>query len=85
MTKYEPLREYLVARQHMPRVRMTFAEVAAVIRDSLPPSAFKHPAWWSNQSNTARRPHAAAWTDAGFKVSSFHQAPEGGWVVFERQ
>jgi hypothetical protein len=84
MKKYEPLREYLAARQHLPRVRMTFAEVAKAIGEPLPASAFNHAAWWANQTDTTHRGHAAAWLQAGFKVDSFHQEPTSGWVVFVR-
>ena len=85
MAKYQPLHEYLAARQHMPRVRMTFADVAAVIGDALPRSAFEYREWWANQSNTTRRPQAAAWLDAGFVVDGLHQAASDGWVEFARR
>jgi hypothetical protein len=85
MAKYDPLREYLTARQHLPRVRMTFAEVAAVLEEPLPDSAFKYREWWANQSNTANRQWAAAWLDAGFVVEDVHQEPGVGWVVFAQQ
>ena len=85
MTKYQPLREHLVARQHLPRVQMTFAEVAAILGEPLPDSAFKYREWWANQSNTANRPQAAAWLDAGFTVAEVHQEPTAGRVVFDRQ
>ena len=87
MTKYQPLREYLVACQQLARVRMTFAEVAAVLGAPLPPSAFNHQAWWANQSNTADRQWAAAWLDAGFEVDGFRQGndPAACWVEFVRQ
>jgi hypothetical protein len=73
MTKYQPLYEYLVARQSVARVRMTFSEVAEVIGAPLPPSAFNDREWWANQTNTANRPQAAAWLEAGFAVGSVHQ------------
>lgn len=50
MAKYDPLREYLAARQQMPRVQMTFAEVAAVLEEPLPDSAFKYREWWAPTS-----------------------------------
>lgn len=82
MTKYQPLREYLIERRHMPRVRVTFAEVAEIIGDSLPQSAFTHREWWSNQSDTTNRPQAAAWIGAGFKVDSVQQFADSGVVEF---
>lgn len=82
MTKYQPLREYLAERQHMSRVRMTFAEVAAVIGEALPPSAFKYREWWSDTTN---RSQAAAWMDAGFKVDNVQLAGDSGSVEFLRR
>ena len=84
MAKYDPLREYLAARQHLPQVRMTFAEVAAVLGEPLPESAFKYREWWANQSNTANRQWAAAWLDAGFVVEDVRQESGAGWVLFAR-
>jgi hypothetical protein len=83
-TKYQSLRAYLVARQHTPRVQLTFAEIEEVIAASLPDSAFKYREWWSNQSDTSNRPQAAAWIDAGFRVDSVHQSGRDGWVAFVR-
>ena len=85
MTKYQPLYEYLVSRQHLPRVRMTFAEVSHVIRAPLPKSAFTYREWWANQTDTAGRPQAAAWQGAGFEVASLHQESASGHVEFVRR
>jgi len=85
MTKYQPLYEYLASRQHLSRVRMTFAEVSLVIRTPLPKSAFTYREWWANQTNTARRPWAAAWQGTGFEVASVHQEPVSGHVEFVRR
>ena len=63
----------------------TFDVVAAVLDEPLPDSAFKYREWWANQANTANRPQAAAWLDAGFTVSGVHQEPAAGWVEFDRQ
>jgi hypothetical protein len=80
--KYQPLREYLAARQNTPRVQVTFAEIEALIGTSLPDSAFKYREWWSNQSDTSNRSQAAAWLNAGFRVESVDQSRRGGFVVF---
>jgi hypothetical protein len=81
-TKYQPLQAYLVERRHMPRVRMTFADVAEIIGHSLPKSAFTYREWWSNPSDTTNRPQAAAWMTAGFKVDSVQQLADTGVVEF---
>lgn len=83
--KYDPLREHLSGLHGSSRVRMTFAEIAAIIGEALPPAAFKYREWWANQTDTTRRSWAAAWLDAGFKVEDVHQDPESGWVEFVRQ
>jgi hypothetical protein len=45
-------------------VPMTFLELERLQGKSLPPSARKYAAWWSNT-----RPHARCWTTAGYKVA----------------
>jgi hypothetical protein len=75
--KYEPLRAYLASQRSMPRLRMTFAEVEAVLGSSLPESARKHRAWWSNLSDRTNRPQAAAWLDAEFEVGLVDQSGSG--------
>ena len=85
MGKYEPLRKHLVACRDKLKVRMTFAEVAAVLGTSLPNSAFKHRGWWANPVDATHRPHAAAWLDAGFEVESVKQDADNGWVEFVRK
>lgn len=82
-SKYEPLRDYLNARQHMPRVQLSFEQIAALLGSPLPKSAFEHRAWWSNQSKTLNRPQAAAWLGAGFVVASVGQ--DHGVVEFVRR
>jgi hypothetical protein len=84
MTKYEPLKEFLIARQHSPRVEMTFAQVEEVLGQRLPPSAYKHREWWANQSDTTNRQWAAAWLEAGFEVGTLHQNMTDGKVEFVR-
>jgi hypothetical protein len=83
--KYQPLRKYLEAQQSQDRIRLSFAAIAKILRTELPASAFRHQAWWANQSNTERRSWAAAWLDAGFIVDSFHQDESDGWVLFVRK
>ena len=83
--KYQPLREYLLARQHLPRVRLTFAEIETLIAQSLPESASKYREWWSNQSDTTNRPQAAAWRNAGFLVKGLQLSATDGWVEFRRE
>jgi hypothetical protein len=84
-SKYQPLREYLAARQDAPHVRLTFAEIEAVIAGGLPESATRHREWWSNQADTAKSPQSAAWQGAGFEVRSVYPSASDGWVEFARK
>jgi len=78
--KYQPLEDYLADRQNKLVVRLSFPSLETIIAGSLPASAHQYREWWSNQSDTSNRPHAAAWLNAGFKVSRVDQ--ENGWVEF---
>lgn len=78
--KYQPLGDYLAARQNETTVRLSFTDVEKIIAGSLPASAHQYREWWSNQSDTSNRPQAAAWLNAGFKVGSVDQ--QSGWVEF---
>lgn len=63
MSKYDPLSDYLKSKDQ-DRVPMTFKELELLIDDSLPPSARKHRAWWSN--NPSNSVITRAWLDAGY-------------------
>jgi hypothetical protein len=80
--KYAPLRDRLTGEQQN-SVRLTFSEIEDLIGEPLPDSAHKYREWWANQSNVANRPHARAWTEAGFAVESVDQSQ--AWVQFMRR
>lgn len=61
--KYTPLTEFL-RRQSRAVVRMSFEDIEGVIGTKLPPSATRHRAWWSNNSDN--NVMTKAWKDAGF-------------------
>lgn len=48
-------------------VTLTFSEIEGFIGDDLPPSAYKHDAFWSNS-----RTHSVAfgWLDAGYQTTN---------------
>lgn len=50
MAKYSALSQHLSAIEAN-TASLTFKEIQAIIDDQLPPSAFKHHAWWSNELN----------------------------------
>ncbi|MEV5745744.1 hypothetical protein AB0L30_37295 [Microbispora rosea] len=59
--QYERLARHLQqdGREH---VEMTFAQVARIIGEELPPSAYKHPAWWGSDPKHTQ----AVWLDVGY-------------------
>lgn len=65
MSKYATLGRHL-KEQARDTIPMTFTEVERVLGTELPPSAYRHRAWWSNnpENNVATR----EWLDAGFET-----------------
>jgi DNA-binding transcriptional regulator YiaG len=63
--KYQPLFDYL-RRSGQDEVTLTFAEIEALLADTLPDSARATRAWWSNRSKGALQ--ATAWMGAGYHV-----------------
>lgn len=62
--QYQRLEGHLRAAGR-PRIEMTFAEVAQVIGEQLPPSAHQHPAWWGGDPRHTQ----AVRLDAGYTAS----------------
>lgn len=75
--KYEKLKSHLQSI-NQDRVTMTFAEIEEILGFSLPNSAYKHRAWWSN---TDSHTQARAWLDAGWKVSIINQGRD---ITFDK-
>jgi hypothetical protein len=48
-----------------PRIEMTFAEVAEVIGERLPGSAYQYPAWWSSDPKHSQ----STWLDADYTAT----------------
>lgn len=64
-SKYQPLLEFLRdSNQH--EVTLTFAEIEALMNETLPDSARSKRAWWSNRTKGALQ--ASAWMEAGYRV-----------------
>jgi hypothetical protein len=63
--QYEQLGRHLRGLGH-PLIEMSFADVAAVIGDQLPPSAYDHPAWWGSDPNHTQ----SVWLDVGYAASA---------------
>jgi len=64
--KYMPLSEYLQTVDKN-QIELSFSEIEEVLGFSLPKSAHKFDAWWSNGS----KPHSKAWLEAGWKVTDY--------------
>ena len=64
--KYSPLENHLV-NKGFSQIPMSFSDIETIIHDSLPPSARKHRAWWSN--NPSNSVITFAWLNAGYKTA----------------
>lgn len=79
MTRYAALTSHLIHAAGE-RIPMTFEEIEAVVGHTLPQSALKHRAWWSN--NPSNSVITQAWLDAGFRSEQVDM--EGRHLVFRR-
>jgi hypothetical protein len=79
MSKYDPLKSFLATRQTQ-EVPMSFHDIEELIHAPLPPVAFKHRAWWSN--NPSNSVITRAWLDAGYKTERVDMS--GHKLVFRR-
>ncbi|HVY86242.1 MAG TPA: hypothetical protein VG943_13995 [Caulobacterales bacterium] len=77
--KYAALKAFLTM-QRASRLTMTFDEVAAAAKTTLPASAYQYEAWWANNATTHTQ--ANAWLDAGFRTEQVDL--EGRRVSFVR-
>jgi hypothetical protein len=73
MSKYGPLTVFLAAR-HGRKVRMTFAEIEAVLGQKLPEKSKSVRAWWSN--NPSNNVMTKAWLAAGYRTAEVDVAGE---------
>lgn len=79
MAKYEPLREFLAARSDR-EIPLSFPQIETIIGAALPPVAFKHRAWWSNNPSNSVITHA--WLDASYKTERVDMGSQK--LVFRR-
>jgi hypothetical protein len=78
--KYDGLEGHLEFRAAFTGlVKLSFARIDGLMGSSLPMSAFKDIAWWSNKSTSA---HAKAWLDAGWEVQEINL--KEGSVTFKK-
>lgn len=83
-SKYDSLKKFL-QEQTAAEVMLRFSDAAGILGFRLPSSAYKHQAYWANQSDSVNRPWVKAWQDAGFEVDAYSLSQENGWVRFRRR
>ncbi len=84
MSKYDPLQDFLEPlASHIAEVTLTFDQIEGILGFDLPPSAYKHRAWWGNPNSSSRHTQAQAWLTAGWKVDTVNQDEK--WVRFRRK
>jgi hypothetical protein len=62
--QYQRLERHLRAASRL-RIEMTFAEIAQVIGEELPSSAYQYSAWWGSDPKHTQ----AVWLDAAYTAS----------------
>lgn len=84
-SKYELLQNFLSSQSAgTSEITLTFSQIEDILKSRLPESAYRHQAWWANQSDVSTRTQTKAWINAGFKVDGLYQEREKGWVRFVR-
>ncbi|WP_339747249.1 hypothetical protein [uncultured Maricaulis sp.] len=78
--KYTPLEHHLQA-QTLNHIELRFCDIERIIGATLPPSARRHRAWWSN--NPSNSVATYAWLNAGYRSAQVDMAGER--LVFERR
>ncbi len=78
--KYDPLKHYLEASGQA-EVPLGFDQIEQIIGSTLPASARKHAAWWSN--SPAGHVNAQAWLEAGYASQNVDLHTER--LVFNRR
>lgn len=68
MGKYEPLRRHL-ENLDSPHWDVEFSDIEKVLGFPLPASAYRHSAWWANETHGSHS-HARGWQDAGWETQS---------------
>lgn len=83
MHKYDPLEKFLInMHPAISEFTLTFEQIEIILGDKLPPSAFKHRAWWSNEIDGILVA-VHSWMNAKWMVDTVDQ--KAHWVRFRRQ
>ncbi|MCE9645275.1 MAG: hypothetical protein K8S20_04685 [Chloroflexi bacterium] len=68
--KYTPLESYLLALPATRReVSLSFKQIEAILKSSLPASAYEDRRWWDHGTEGNHR-NTRAWSNAGWKVDT---------------
>jgi CBS domain-containing protein len=71
---YANLAIYLRDRPtEIPSVTLAFQEIESILAAELPPSAYKHRAWWSNDPT---KPQSLAWLEEGWRTTSVNMTEQ---------
>ncbi|RKQ13332.1 DUF7662 domain-containing protein [Ureibacillus endophyticus] len=74
--RYVLLQHYLM-NVSANEIKLSFSEIESIIKESLPASAYKYPAWWGNTERSQK--HAVTWLHAGYKIKEINF---GNYVIF---
>lgn len=80
MTKFEPLQRYLESL-HCESWDARFSDIERILGADLPPSAYRHNAWWANETSRPMN-HKASWQEAGWRTRNVNLRQRS--VRFER-
>lgn len=67
MSKYQKLSLHLASIE-IGEWRASFDDIEEILGFELPPSAYEHPAWWSNQAGGHAQ--SSAWQDVGWRTEN---------------
>lgn len=76
--KYLPLRRYLEVK-NTPYIQLSYSNIEKILGFSLPGSAHKHQAWWSNNYDHSQ---AIAWMDAGYETDFVSDSYMNKYITF---
>lgn len=81
MSKYEALSRYLeMASENS--FETNFSRIEAILGFALPQSAYRHQAWWANETHGSHS-HSRSWQEAGWETCQVNTARKT--VRFERK
>lgn len=68
MGKYDPLGHYLEG-QSADSIDANFTQLEDILGFTLPPSAYRHQAWWANEAHGSHS-HSRSWQNAGWETAN---------------